>query len=132
MDILQAKKLIKDLEKELKVFTEVDEIICDYNNPDEQFVAGQLMQIANKLADAHLQFKYLCKPIRIEGHLTQRSDGRYEIESTDYYFTSGSIIEIWDKDYNRYFLTSIEYKNDDYYATSSPNLTLEGLKVRIR
>lgn len=132
MELVRAKELLKKMGPTLKEFKNDSDMEYDFENKDERFEAAQLRKIANHLSEAAYLYEYMKKPIVAEGFLTKRIDGRYEIEGTSYYFTSGSQIENWDDEDQCYYLTRIEHQNDDYYAVNSPNEKLEGMKVRKR
>lgn len=117
----------------------------DYTDPQELFLADELMSIFNKLSDVSHNLKYLKKPIVAEGVLRKNINGRYEFNGTE--LTSGSSLEYlstdsfhmrYDEDDN-YIITpywkygTIEHNGTDYYITGSDaDMNLEGLRVRIR
>jgi len=78
-------------------------------------------------------------PVVAQGRLVKNSSGRYEIEGTDYYFTSGSSCEIYVSFYEddepgenmTWVPTRIEH-NKDYYFVARPGLSPAGVLARVR
>lgn len=132
MQLEEAKKLLAAMKPHLEKFRHVDEIEYDYSNKNERFEASQIMGILENLNDALQDLKYMNRPVLAEGKLKKRTDGRYEIAGTDFYFTSGSTVEIWESEDEYYYKTTIEHRNGDYYAVNVHEPTLENLTARIR
>ena len=133
INIQEAKKLLNKIEYDLKQIGNEDEFEHDYNNTDERFEHNLLRTIADKAYDIAGLVEYMNKPITAEGFLTKRADGRYEIEGSGDYLTSGSPVEVWDEDDETYIKTRIEHTNGDYYAYAlGSEVKLEGLKARTR
>lgn len=117
----------------------------DYTDPQELFLADELMSIFNKLSDVSHNLKYLKKPIVAEGVLRKNINGRYEFNGIE--LSSGYPLEYLATDdrhmrYNDnddYVMTPywsygrIEHDGNDYYIVGADKDTkLEGLRVRIR
>lgn len=86
--------------------------------------------------------RMLFSDIIAQGTLSKNSSGRFEIEGTDHYFTCGSSCEAY-LPYDEYYEdeenklmtwvpTSIEATNGEYYFTASPNISMDGILVRIK
>ncbi|QWE49708.1 hypothetical protein [Paenibacillus phage SV21] len=65
-----------------------------------------------------------------EGTLVLNALGRYEIDGTSIYFTSGDQIEylvnkIWK-------ISRVEHNGEDYYIVADPGLKMLGLTARTR
>ncbi len=77
-------------------------------------------------------------PVVAQGRLVKNSSGRFEIEGTDYYFTSGSSCEIYVPYYDdepgenmTWLPTRIEHRTD-YYFVARPDLSPAGVLARVR
>src|SRR5690625_3110068 len=88
------------LEAELKYITkdlqEIEDSWLDHFNeddPQDMYLRSSFSRIEEKLSDVQIMIKRMNAEIIAEGRLWRNSDGRYEIEGTDYYFTSGEYIE---------------------------------------
>lgn len=132
--INEAKRILEKLQYDLKRLGQnQDEFEHNYADAEERFQHLILKRIAVKADDIFREFEYLNKPVLAEGVLSLREDGRYEIAGTNYYFTSGTTIEIWDNEDEQYYKTQIEHKDGVYYAViMGTGVKLEGLKARIR
>ena|SRR5690625_2307400 len=133
MNLQEAKSILNKLQFDLKRIAQNEaEFDHNYNNPEERFKHNLYRKIAEKSADIVSLVEYMDKPIVQEGLLEKREDGRYGIKGSNDYFTSGQPIEIWDKEYEVYVKTRLEYREDYYAYAFGPNVKLEGLKARIR
>lgn len=123
------KRLANDLE-ELR--GDLDKSTLDTESLSELY---QLLKLADPLDAAAHNIEFLNKAIVAEGVLYKNSAGRYAIND-DYYFTSGSGIEILvydDMAEHEYWLkTAIEHNGEDYYATARPALPLSNFQARAR
>jgi YHS domain-containing protein len=116
-----------------KVNKSSDEFEYDFDNVEDRFKNNMAQKIARHMDELYYLAEWLAKPIVSEGRLVKNDLGRYEIEGTDYYFTSGSTIEIWDEEDESYVKTRLEHTNGDYYAYAfGPQVKLEGLRARTR
>lgn len=132
MNLIEAKSVLSNVYKDLEKVSQHEEFECDYTNSDERFEANEMGLIANNLKEVVRSLKYMEKPIIGEGNLLKRPDGRYGIPGEETYFTSGSIIEVWDEEIETYYKTSIEHTDGDYFAVGFKGKSLEGMKVRFR
>lgn len=131
MELSHAKKVLKNVLKELESVSRNDEFEFDPKNAEEVFEASEMLIIADKLSDVVKSLKYLDKPILAEGLLKKGSNGRYTIQGANHELTSGYIIEAWN-DEDGFCKTRIEHKDGDYYAVGFEKQPLNGLRVRIR
>jgi hypothetical protein len=135
MHVNEVLKILEKMKYDLKRINEsADEFEYDYDNVEDRFKNNMARKIANHTDELLYLAEWLAKPVVKEGRLVKdNSTGRYEIEGTDFYFTSGSTIEIWDIEDECYVKTRIEHTAGDYYAYAfGPEIKLEGLKARIR
>lgn len=105
----------------------------DYDNPDDVYrhntarVAVDMLDSVSRLID------WANKPILAEGRLTKNSEGRYEIEDTDIYFTSGSLLDYWDEEDEEWCSSRVEHNGQDYFVVLlGREKNLEGVKVRAK
>lgn len=110
---------------------------------DERQIAEEYRSILYKLDEVYRDLNYLNLSICEVGTLHLNPQGRYETES-GYYYTSGSGIEflrqdeVYDYEKQEYVLADIwtcsrvESENGQYYIVYHKNLSMDGLKVRIR
>ncbi|MCM2535145.1 hypothetical protein NDK43_25885 [Neobacillus pocheonensis] len=93
---MNTKEAYKHFEKLNYILNEMEdrygnmpeEIECNYDEPEDQYKARMAQDILDKLRDAKRQLEWIFSPILAEGFLVKRTDGRYEIAGTDFYFTS--------------------------------------------
>ncbi|MFE6170196.1 DUF5348 domain-containing protein [Viridibacillus arvi] len=132
VNLKQAERLMGKIYYNAKHLGNVNEFEVNEIDVEEHFRGNQMKVIAAHLLEAVKLYEYIDTPVRAEGTLYQRSDGRYGIKDTDIYFASGDTIEYWDEGYGSYELSRIEYKDDDYYIVGMHRGQIAGLKVRIR
>lgn len=132
MNIKDSERLCKELLPLLSRYKGVEEF-DDFipTDSESRFLNEQHTEIAEIAQSLSAMIKYTLSPVKLQGRLSKNSQGRYEIENTGEYFTSGSPIEIWDEDHQSFRLTRIEHRGD-YYAVCSPDIALEGTLARIR
>lgn len=132
MELVKAKKIVNTMLHEIVEVSKQDEFVHGYTD-EERFEADLMGQIAFHLKHASHLIQYMNKPIIAVGTLTKNEDGRYTIENnTNHYFHSGSVIEIWDQEEERFFKTYIDHNGSDYFANAYPSLSLEGILARYR
>lgn len=134
MHVNEVLEILNKMKYDLKrIHNSYDEFEFDYNDPEERYKNTIVRKIANHTEELYYLAEWMEKPIIAEGHLTKNELGRYEIEGTSVYFTSGSPIEVWDEEDEVYIKTRIEHTDGDYYAYAlGPKVKLEGLKARTR
>lgn len=106
---------------------------------EERSQVKHLRDIAYRRFDeASWRLERMFMTVKSKGILFKNSAGRYQIENTDRYFTSGDSCEVFlpfyddeDKDYT-WIPTSIESKNGEYYFTARPEVPMAGALVRTR
>lgn len=100
------------------------------NDPEDLYIRNKFASIENKLTDVRFDIKMLTAQVAAQGKLILNSDRRFKIEGTDYYFTSGSYIEVlYD---GRWISGTIEHNGEDYYITSLKGVSLLGLTARVK
>ncbi|MFV0538522.1 MAG: DUF5348 domain-containing protein [Dysgonomonas sp.] len=100
------------------------------------FLRMEIEEIFQNLEKIQNKINYLTLPIKCEGALFKNEEGRYEIESGDYY-SSGSLIEYlsYDERYDEYPYwkkSRVEHNGEDYYIVGAPDLSMNGVSVRVR
>lgn len=107
---------------------------------EERSQVQQLREIARRPfreTDWRLE-RMLFMPINSKGRLFLNEAGRYQIEHTGKYFTSGDSCEVFlsfhngEEKYFSWIPTSIETKNGEYYFTARPEFSMDGALVRTR
>lgn len=143
---------LKELTEELKKLQEQIDIVLslsgysqygdleveyDPHNPDDMLLANSYSLLMDKLASVQNRLKYLHKPIKCEGSLSLRPDGRYGISGTNIYFTSGSKVEFLDTNgvidkIPVWRIGTVEHDETGYFIMYYKYVKLDGLRVRIR
>ncbi len=128
------KKIVKDVGYECSY--EFDNLELDKTNPEDIFFERELGTILDTLEAVQDKINYVDLPIKCESKLHRNSDGRYETEEGDC-FTCGSIIEYLcnDERYGDYPFwrkSVVEHSDERYYIVGEPNLSLNGVLVRVR
>ena len=127
---------IGELLKESK-FEEYDDLSgLNINSKDEEqlLLQDELRGILDHLDKAKRDIDYLNRPIAYTGYLYRNSRGRYETGVKEYTSGNGIEILIYDDFYekNRWVKTRVEHNGKDYYLVGYGNISMQGLKVRIR
>ena len=109
----------------------------DTTNAEEKYEFDNARFILMKLEDAYARMEWMEKPIKAEGKLVKNKYDRYEIEGTDYYFTTGYPLDVWFyddwKEEYRWKRSVVEHNEEDYYIKALGKETpIEGVKVRTR
>ena len=138
IDRLQkALPVLKRLQKDLEWLEE--EFSPGNATEEERSIAMALKQIAARpLDESAWRLERLFAPVELLGRLFKNADGRYQIEDTDRTFSSGGFCEALlpfhdDEDTNYTWIpTAIESRNDEYYFTARPNVSLTGVMVRTK
>lgn len=108
----------------------------DPNDPDDMYLRTMFYRISDKLDDVLLIAQRVGDEVLAEGNLIKNSAGRYQISSTDFYFTSGSSIEYLRQDeYGdgaEWISSRIEHNGEDYYIAADPKLKMSGITARIK
>ena len=131
MRLEEANKKLAATLPALKGISKEEEFEHDREDPEQRFEEREIRKVADHLYSLIYSVEYLQKPIQASGRVIKRSDGRYEIEGAEDYFTSGSPLEIWDESQEIYARTRIEHDGEDYFAVGIKQ-PLEGLQARCR
>lgn len=151
MNIEELNKEMVNLEKQItRVLTasncsEDDFSGVDYDarNPNDLLLAEEYRKILGKLSDIQQVVKYLNRPVKFEDTLYLRPDGRYGTKNGEIYYNSGCGIEflysdeILNKDgdfvpMETWGISRVEHNGTDYYIVGHKDVTLDGLRVRVR
>lgn len=138
---MNVKKVKNELEELLPRFKKIALSIQAMNESslsdldiDKRSELNYLLCMATPLEQLISEVEYLKKPVKKQGTIYKNSQGRYEIDESNY-FTSGSTIEVlsYDSFYDcdLWIKTSIEH-NEDYYAKAFPGMPLTGFEARVR
>ena len=122
------------IESKFEEYDDLSGLNIDSNDEEQLLLQDELRSILGHLENAKRDIDYLNKPIAYTGYLQKNSRGRYETGDKEY--TSGNGIEvlIYDDFYekNRWVKTRVEHNGKDYYLVGYGNISMQGLKVRIR
>lgn len=128
---------IEGLERQAKFNDRSCEFKIEYNvdSSDEVQLFSNLSDILDNLHYVKTAVDYLNKPISKYTVLHKNDYDRYETEE-GYEFTCGCSIEYYGiDDYTEHYAwktSRIEHNGDDYYIVGDRELSLEGLRIRIR
>lgn len=121
-------------ESKFEEYDDLSGLNIDSNDEEQLLLQDELRSILGHLENAKRDIDYLNKPIAYTGYLQKNSRGRYETGDKEY--TSGNGIEvlIYDDFYekNRWVKTRVEHNGKDYYLVGYGDISMQGLKVRIR
>ncbi|MFF2909978.1 DUF5348 domain-containing protein [Paenibacillus sp. NPDC057934] len=134
----QIKAALANLEPQLK---RVSKLIHDAENdaiysseePEELYLRNMFYRVGEDLDKARRYIRQVSARISSEGTISKLSDGRYGNERV--YYTSGSSIEFLYSDPDgddRWIYSSVEHNGVDYYIVVKPELSLNGLRVRVK
>lgn len=135
----RAKQALRNLEFKLGLTVEKLQDMEDSTSTrkltdDEHMEYSSFQWILDKLQDVLYEIEYLNKPIVAEGTLYKNEADRYEMND-NYYFTSGSPIEIYIHDSyeerNVWHKSRVEHNGDDYYVVGYKG-SIDGLRARVR
>lgn len=129
--LYEVQNKISRLEARFGNLVTYDDLEFDYDNVEEKFEAKIIGEVLKKLDAVNRQLKYLDKEVTINGYLVKNSDGRWEIEGSYHYYTSGSPIEFFYTEENEWCISRVEY-HEDYYIVGYKDLNMYGLQVRVR
>lgn len=103
---------------------------------EDLFLVEEYRMILDRLDWVNSELEYLKQPIREEGTLYLNDSGRYQIKGSNTYFASGYGIEflIYDEfnDTYSWHTSTVEHNGTDYYIVHYKDVSLNGLKVRVR
>lgn len=146
----EMEKLKRQIKTILSVsyFPEYDDLsaLDDYKqikSADDRQKLEEYRNILFKLDEVQSTLAYYDRPVREVSQIYKNESGRYETEK-GHYFTSGSSIEFLRTEdfYNEdtdtwepmeiWTASRVEHNGQDYYIVGYSDLTLSGLKVRVR
>lgn len=116
-------------------FYDLSELNIDHKDKDQLFLLDELSVIMEKLADVEDKLKYLSQPIGETSRLHKNESGRYETKRGHYYTCGCGIEAIVSDDRHEapYWMhTRVEHNGKNYYLVGSPNVSFDGLTVRVR
>lgn len=138
MELKEAYQLFNQVRRTIKKFEDgrgsfPDDFEFNYDDTNERFMHEVARSIMDKLFVIKQELDWINYPIRAEGPLVKRNDGRYEIEGTNIYFTSGSPLDVWDSESENWYRSVVEHNGTDYYIkVFGKKRTIKGVIVRAR
>lgn len=135
----EIKSALANLEPQLKKVSKLiqeaeNEGMYSREDPEEVYLRNMFYKIGDQLDDARRYTRQVMAPVIEEGILQKRTSGRYYLPSGNY-FTSGASIEYLYVDPSgdsRWIYSHVEHNGNDYYIVSTPDRSMEGLKVRVK
>lgn len=110
------------------------DVYKNYNDPDEAFECRHMESILGQFVDACEALEYMNQEITAEGYLYKGAGKKYYLK--DKQFSCGYRLEvyIWNDDWDWYEWrkTRVEHDGKDYYLVGMKDISMEGLKARVR
>lgn len=131
-DLRQLEGTLKRITKDLQKAEDSWPDHFDESNPEDMYLRSSFYRIEDKLSDIRHLIRGIGAEVVAQGRLYPNSVGRYEIEGTDYYFTSGQSIEVlYD---GEWIPSSVEHggPRGDYYLTRLKDVPMNGLMARAK
>lgn len=132
--IIQLDWRIKDLLEE-SGYLDIGDIDVEYDcvDPEQNYLFTELWRILFHLDYSHEILECLLSPIIHEGILIVNQNGCYEVDGVE--LTCGSSLEVLlpneESEYLEWVASRIDYDNG-YYLVGNRDLSLEGIRARIR
>lgn len=129
-ELSKLENTLKYITKDLQKIEDSWPDHFDENDPEDMYLRTSFYRIEDQLSDVRRMLQGIGAEVVAQGRLYHNSAGRYEIEGTDYYFTSGSSIEVlYD---GRWIPSSVEHTGGDYYLTRLKDVSMKGLMARAK
>lgn len=132
-----ALPVLRELQRDIEWLD--NEFSPEEATEEERCQVKHLRNLANRPFDeVAWRLERLFMPIEAKGTLFLNSEGRYQIENTDRYFTCGDSCEVFlpfyddEDEFYTWIPTSIEHQKGDYYFTARPHVKLDGALVRTK
>jgi hypothetical protein len=129
-DLVQLETTLKRITKDLQKIEDSWPDHFNENDPEDMYVRSSFNRFEDKLSDVRRMIQGIGAPVVAQGRLYHNESKRYEIEGTDYYFTSGSSIEVLYE--GEWIPSSVEHSGKDYYLTRLKSVSMEGLTARAK
>lgn len=129
-ELSNLESTMKYITKDLQKIEDSWDDHFDENDPEDMYLRSEFNRIEEALSDVRRKIKGIGAEVVAQGRLYHNSAKRYEIEGTDYYFTSGSSIEVlYD---GQWIPSSVEHNGEDYYLTRLKSVSMNGLMARAK
>lgn len=129
-ELSKLENTLKYITKDLRKIEDSWPDQFDENDPEDMYLRSSFNRIEDKLSDVRRMLQGIGAEVVAQGRLYHNSAKRYEIEGTDYYFTSGSSIELL---YDGEWISSyVEHNGEDYYLTRLKGVSMRGLMARAK
>jgi hypothetical protein len=129
-DLRQLEGTLKRITKDLQKAEDSWSDHFNESDPEDMYLRSQFYRIEDKLSDVRHMLQGIGAEVVAQGRLYHNSSKRYEIEGTDYYFTSGESIEVlYD---GQWIPSSVEHNGNDYYLTRLKDVSMHGLMARAK
>lgn len=150
-ELVELKKEMRKLQDQIKKimqmtkyqsYDDLSAVEYDHTDPDDLQYIDEYRLALDNLSRINHRLSYMDRPVAYTDTLILRPDGRYGTGSDRFYFTSGTVIEfayieeVQNADgYEEipvWTISSVEHNGKDYYIVGYPDVSMDGLKVRVR
>lgn len=143
----EMRKLQDQIEKIMQMtkyqsYDDLSAVEYDHTDPDDLQYIDEYRLALDNLSRIDYRLSYMDRSVAYTDTLILRPDGRYGTRNDRFYFTSGTVIEfayiteVQNADgYEEipvWTISSVEHNGKDYYIVGYPDVSMDGLKVRVR
>ena len=143
----EMRKLQDQMEKIMHMtkypsYDDLSAVEYNHTDPDDLQYIDEYRLALDNLSRIEYRLSYMDRPVSYTDTLILRPDGRYGTRNDSFYYTSGTIIEFaYTKEvlnadeYEEipvWTISSVEHNGKDYYIVGYPDVSMVGLKVRVR
>ncbi len=140
MVLAEAVKLNQSISKFLKfsTYTDYDDLSgldIDLKDGEQLFLRDELRDITDRLADVQDYIAYLSRPIVEVSRLRKGTAGKYRTAKGHFYDCRSRIEALVSDEYHEvpyWTRTTVEHNGEDYYLVGYQNISMNGLRVRVR
>ena len=140
MALSEAVKLNRSITQFLKfsTYTDYDDLSgldIDFADGEQLLLLDELRRITDQLADVQEYISYLTRPVTEVSRLRKGTAGKYRTEKGHFYDCRSSIEALVTDEYHEvpyWTRTIVEHNGEDYYLVGYKDLSMDGLRVRVR
>lgn len=140
MALSEAVKLNRSISQFLKfsTYTDYDDLSgldIDRTDSEQLLLWEELRRITDKLADVQEYVSCLTRPITEVSILRKGTAGKYRTAKGHYYDCRSNIEALVTDEHHEvpyWTRTVVEHNGEDYYLVGYKNLSMNGLRVRVR
>ena len=136
----EAVKLNRSITQFLKfsTYTDYDDLSgldIDFSDGEQLFLLDELRRITDQLADVQEYISYLTRLVTEVSRLRKGTAGKYRTAKGHFYDCRSSIEALVTDEYHEvpyWTRTIVEHNGEDYYLVGYKDLSMDGLRVRVR